>query len=338
MNGTTKGDPTTQDIAASVEDWQNGQVAPEHAAKKHFDTFETDFFQQGEDSSNPPVEGDEFDERDQTAKGRRPLLSRPSLMGLAITSTCVALLACPALWRSNAPASPPAMVFASSTVAPVAPIGPVASPPTEAVPPAPAAPAAPAAEMGGATPGPVANSAPVPAAEEAERAASPPVTAPNEQAVNAGGNTEPVPAAPLPNETRAAEVVAKVEAERTVSSPAPALETNARARCQQSIRRKRSKEILKVCPTAFAEDTTDADTAVALASVEFDRGRLAQAYAWSQKAIAANPASAEAYVFAGAVEQNRGHGKAAKEAYRHYLRLAPSGRHAVELRTIVNSL
>ena len=110
------------------------------------------------------------------------------------------------------------------------------------------------------------------------------------------------------------------------------------ARCKQSIRKRRSKQILSLCPAAFAEDGSDASVAVALAKAELDRGRYVQASAWSKKAIAINPNSAEAYVFAGGAEQNQGHHKAARQAYLQYLRLAPSGRYAAELRSILGSL
>jgi hypothetical protein len=334
MIPTTNGDRPTQDTAAPAESWESGTIVSEVAAKKHFDTFETNFFQQGDDSASLPVE---FDDLDQGAKGKRPLLSRPLLMGLAIASTSLAFLACLALWQSNSPAPSPVLASTLSNARPVGRSGAAASPPTAAATPTQATPAEPAPQPGAAAPGPVANPAPLPtAAEQAEPAPTRPSAQPAEPAANSGEKPAAVPAAPLPSEAPAPVAVAKVEAEPMGAAPAP--ETDARDRCKQSIREKRSKEILALCPAAFAEDTTDADTAVALAKVEFDRGRFAQAYAWSKKAIAVNPASAEAYVFAGGAEQNKGHGKAAKEAYLHYLRLAPTGRYAAELRTIVNSL
>jgi tetratricopeptide (TPR) repeat protein len=119
---------------------------------------------------------------------------------------------------------------------------------------------------------------------------------------------------------------------------APAAQDDTQARCQDAIRGKRSKDILAVCPAAVSDDPIAADIAVALARIEFDRGRSTQASAWSKKAIAANPDVADAYVFLGGAEQNAGHGKAAKQAYQHYLRLAPTGRYAADLRTIVNAL
>jgi len=101
---------------------------------------------------------------------------------------------------------------------------------------------------------------------------------------------------------------------------------------------KRNKDILAECPAAFTADPSAVDIALELAKIEFDRGRSAQAFAWSRKAIAANPDAADAYVFLGGAEQNAGHGKAAKQAYQRYLHLAPTGRYAADLRAIVSSL
>ena len=101
---------------------------------------------------------------------------------------------------------------------------------------------------------------------------------------------------------------------------------------------KRNRDILAECPAAFTADPSATDIALVLAKIEFDRGRSAQVFAWSKKAIAANPDAADAYVFLGGAEQNAGHAKAAKLAYLRYLHLAPTGRYATDLRSIVNSL
>jgi tetratricopeptide (TPR) repeat protein len=93
-----------------------------------------------------------------------------------------------------------------------------------------------------------------------------------------------------------------------------------------------------VCADAVAADPSAAEAALALAKVEFDRGRSAQAVAWSKRALAADPNSADAYVFIGGAEQNAGHRQAAKDAYKRYLQLAPGGRYAADLRAIVKSL
>jgi Flp pilus assembly protein TadD len=128
-------------------------------------------------------------------------------------------------------------------------------------------------------------------------------------------------------------------AEKPVPAAAPVATgaADARARCKEIASSRRQKDLVSVCSDAFAADPT-ADVAVILAKAEFDKGRSAQALAWSQKALAADPNAAEAYVFLGGAEQNAGHNKAAKEAYKHYLQLAPSGRYASDLRVIVGSL
>ena len=248
----------------------------------HFNTFETDFFEQGDDNASLPIETERFEDLDDSQKRRHGLFSRPSLL---VVGACIAVLGCAALWRGKSHASPPAVV--AGTESPTKPI------------PQPARTETPVAEAA-----PVAMPAPV---AEAEPVAKP---------------------APVAEAAPLAEVAPVAEAEPD----------NTQARCQDAIRGKRNKDILAVCPAAISEDPIAADIAVALARIEFDRGRSTQASAWSKKAIAANPDAADAYVFLGGAEQNAGHGKAAKQAYQHYLRLAPAGRYAADLRAIVNSL
>jgi tetratricopeptide (TPR) repeat protein len=280
-------------------------------AKKHFDAFEADFFQQGDEAANLPAELYPADDLGAVSRGGRPLLSAPSLLGLTIVSGGLALVACAALWRSNAPLgtswaaapSPSAKTAARPSAAPV----PLAMAPTAV---------APAADtLAPAEPEPAATADRAPGAA----AKTDPTTA---EATGAVAKTEPMAGKP------------DTEAE-PVAEPPPA---TAGQRCKQSIHEKRNKQILTLCPAAFDEDGSDATVAVALAKAEFERGRFARARVWSRKAIAINPDAAEAYVFAGGAEQNQGHRKAAKEAYLQYLRLAPSGRYAAELRTIVRSL
>jgi len=290
----------------------------EAPAKGHFDTFETVFFQAGEEGGNLPGAFEHLD--DLGARRQGPLLSRASLLGLTLASTCVAMLACAALWRSNAPL--PALPTAAAPAIKLAPVAATVSQPSAAPPPTESAKVA-------ATESPP-SALPVPTAAA-------PAALPTEEAVPAvAAQPSAAPAAAVAEEEPKADSVTAAAAAPQAAAPPPT--SDARERCKQSIREKRNKDIVAFCPAAFAEDAGDADVAVALAKVELDRGRFSQAYAWSKKAIAINPDSADAYVFAGGAEQSKGHGKAAKEAYLHYLRLAPSGRYAAELRAIVGSL
>jgi Tfp pilus assembly protein PilF len=75
-----------------------------------------------------------------------------------------------------------------------------------------------------------------------------------------------------------------------------------------------------------------------LAHAELNRGRLSRAGELAEKALALDPGIADAYVIIGGVHQDSGQNSEAKAAYRRYLQLAPRGRYADELRSIVNGL
>jgi hypothetical protein len=319
-----------------------GGMAVESEAARHFDAVDTYFFQQADEAGG--FGGDERYDESFHGRDKRLLLSYRSLVGVSVASSALAIAACVALFRSNAPLAAP-MVAAARVTAPV-PQPSVPSPPPATNPAA--VPAPPVAATSSAVAG-------GPAPQDPAGAAVPPAALAVAGVAAAVAIHDPVAPAPVekPKLAKAANApLARDEsaegggpkgAEATgtdspVATSSPVRGTDARERCRQSIRTKRAREIAAACAAAFAEDATDADAAVAVARVEFDRGRFAQASTWSKKAIAVNPNSAEAYVFAGGAEQNQGHGKAAKEAYLRYLRLAPSGRYAAEIRTIVSSL
>ena len=69
-----------------------------------------------------------------------------------------------------------------------------------------------------------------------------------------------------------------------------------------------------------------------------DRGRAAASLEWARKAVAIDPALADAYVFIGTAEQQAGHAAAAKTAYQRYLELLPAGRFAQDLKAILARL
>ena len=294
-------------------------------SRSHFDTFETKFFEQGEqgelDSARLAVEVERFDDLD-AGKKRSP--SRRFAMSVAVGSVSLAVVASVVLWRSGSHAS---SAFSSeAVVAQPSQSTPASKPlptPTPAPNPAPAA----------GTPALAAE----PVAVAANPSENPPSTATDNQAV-------------VPAPTQAAAVVAAVApAEAAEAKPlladtkvAPAADApDAQARCAKAMQSKRPKDVLATCPDALAADPaapTAVDVAVMLAKIEFDRGRVAQASMWSKKALAADPNAADAYVFLGGAEQTVGHGKAAKEAYKRYLQLAPTGRYAADLRAIVGGM
>ena len=333
---------------------QSGVTVP----KRHFDTFETQFFQQGEsESAGVAGEVEHFDDFYESARRRRFLPSRQFMMGVAVGSTVIAIIGGIALWRSS---NANARAAAAVAIAPPAQAEPVAANPAAVAPAAQAepTPANPTAMPTQAEPVPTpAPSQPAPAVAEAVPAQAPtpapaapaaaPVPsqpAPAAVAPAVAAQAEPVPVVaekPLPVAAEPVAAKPEVAAAEKPSPAALAVEANtsdAQGRCKKAISDKRNKEVLAACPDAFAADPSAADIAVALAKIEFDRGKSVQAASWGQKAIAADPNVADAYVFIGGAEQNAGHRKAAKEAYKRYLQLAPGGRYAADLRAIVGSL
>ncbi len=83
----------------------------------------------------------------------------------------------------------------------------------------------------------------------------------------------------------------------------------------------------------------DGDEAlVVLANCYLDRGNVDKAEAAAQLAAAANASNPDAYVVIGAVEQQKGHNPEARTAYEKYLKLAPKGQFAGDVRSILASL
>ena len=302
--------------------------SPTGVSRSHFDTFETKFFEQGEqgelDNARLAVEVERFDDLD-AGKKRSP--SRRFTMSVAVGSVSLAVVASVVLWRSGSHAS---SAFSSeAVVAQPSQPAPASEPlPTPTPNPAPGTPAL-AAE---------------PVAVAANPSENPPSAATDNQAVVVPTPTQAaaVVAAVAPAEAMAVAEAAEAKPMLADTKVAPAGDVpDTQARCAKAMQSKRTKDVLATCPDALAADPaapTAVDIAVMLAKIEFDRGRVAQASMWSKKALAADPDAADAYVFLGGAEQTVGHGKAAKEAYKRYLQLAPTGRYAADLRAIVGGM
>ena len=299
-------------------------------SRSHFDTFETKFFEQGEqgelDSARLAVEVERFDDLD-AGKKRSP--SRRFTMSVAVGSVSLAVVASVVLWRSGSHAS---SAFSSEAV--------VAQPSQPAPASAPLPPPAPNPAPAAGTPAPAAE----PVTVAANPSENPPSAATDNQAVVVPTPTQAaaVVAAVAPAEAIAVAEAAEAKPMLADTKVAPAGDVpDTQARCAKAMQSKRTKDVLATCPDALAADPaapTAVDIAVMLAKIEFDRGRVAQASMWSKKALAADPDAADAYVFLGGAEQTVGHGKAAKEAYKRYLQLAPTGRYAADLRAIVSGM
>jgi hypothetical protein len=96
--------------------------------------------------------------------------------------------------------------------------------------------------------------------------------------------------------------------------------------------------VLAACRPASEAEPEAADLMVIVARAELDRGRAVEARSWAKRATEVNPDLADAYVVLGGAEQEAENPDAAKAAYKKYLELAPNGRHARELRSILESL
>ena len=110
------------------------------------------------------------------------------------------------------------------------------------------------------------------------------------------------------------------------------------AECHTLFAKNRFREASTACGAAVQSNPRSADALTMMAHVELNRGHMGRAYDLAQKAIAIYPDQADAYVIIGGVHQDGGRNEQAKTAYQRYLHLAPHGRYAVELRSIVGSL
>ena len=136
--------------------------------------------------------------------------------------------------------------------------------------------------------------------------------------------TDPIAAAPVP-------------APRG-SPPSPADFAHQLADCRSQFLRNRIRDAATSCAAAAASNPGSADALTMLAHVELNRGRLKRANDLAEKSISLDPNQADAYVIIGGVHQDSGRSEEAKTAYQRYLQLAPHGRYADELRSIVGSL
>jgi tetratricopeptide (TPR) repeat protein len=168
---------------------------------------------------------------------------------------------------------------------------------------------------------PAAAKSPVRPSGPARALAAPSAAAPPSRAVARG--QAPVPAAgssTAPAETRVLDFPRQL------------------ADCRGFVSRSRFREAAGACAAAAQANPGSAEALTLLAHVELNRGRMARASALAQKAVAIDPDQADAYVIIGGVDQDSGRNHEAKAAYTRYLQLAPQGRYAGELRSILGSL
>jgi len=167
-------------------------------------------------------------------------------------------------------------------------------------------------------------------AGSAEKPPAPTGAAPTPQ-----GATTPQTAAPA----EAPAPPAKSAAAAVPTKTAPAADfARQLATCRSQFLRDRIRDAATTCAAALEANPSSADALTMMAHVELNRGHLARANDLAQKSIAIDPNQADAYVIIGGVHQDSGRNAQAKSSYRRYLQLAPHGRYAAEVRSIVGSL
>ncbi len=82
----------------------------------------------------------------------------------------------------------------------------------------------------------------------------------------------------------------------------------------------------------------NSDAHLYLGATQFELGRLSAAKASLNKALALDKGNAQAELFLGTIAQEEGHKAEARAHYAAYLRLAPGGEHASEVKSVLRTL
>lgn len=185
-----------------------------------------------------------------------------------------------------------------------------------------------------------------PAAVEAERAplAHQGEPKPIAAAVPAVKEAGPIVAAQNPAPPAAAApapVASAALAAAPIDAPAaaPAVEDFATllGRCRDATTRGRWGAARTACTAAQQAQPDSPDVLTRLAEIALNRGQGRAALRLASAALAADPAFADAYVIVGSIQQGENRAAEARAAYSQYLKLAPSGRYASDLRAILTT-
>jgi tetratricopeptide (TPR) repeat protein len=107
--------------------------------------------------------------------------------------------------------------------------------------------------------------------------------------------------------------------------------------CQVALRRERAKAALTACEQVARDNPSSADAQVLLAHAELLAGRDRETLRLARSAAALDPNCADAQLLIGTVQQAAGRFSEARTAYEAYLRGAPRGSHAAEIRAILKT-
>jgi tetratricopeptide (TPR) repeat protein len=116
--------------------------------------------------------------------------------------------------------------------------------------------------------------------------------------------------------------------------PAP----SARQICKSELTRERVAKALAACRRVVDAEPRSADALVLLAQANLIAGHESETLRLARLAAGIDPRCAEAFLLIGNVEQTLGRKADARAAYQAYLRLAPHGAYAADVRAIVPTL
>jgi hypothetical protein len=141
-----------------------------------------------------------------------------------------------------------------------------------------------------------------------------------------------------PSAATPAVTTAPTEAPPIAAPPreAPAVEQPASSEavtaCDAAFEERNWTAIASTCAAAFEARPHESALAMRMAQAEHRHGHIAAAGGWARKALALDADIPEAYVIVAHADVAAGEARAAADAYRHYLALAPRGWHAPEAR------
>ena len=153
-------------------------------------------------------------------------------------------------------------------------------------------------------------------------------------AVAAAPSVATLPAAPspapreVPPVDRPSEAVAPTERSGAVPGDSGAQV----ALCDAAFEQRSWTAVASTCAAAFEARPRESALAMRVAQAQHRRGHLADAADWARKALAVDADIPEAYVIVARADVGVGDARAAADAYRRYLALAPRGWHAAEAR------
>ena len=144
--------------------------------------------------------------------------------------------------------------------------------------------------------------------------------------------------APPPAVTSAPEVPQTAARRAPVKKLVSASDRSPLEACQSALRGERVREALSSCQRLAEENPKSVDAMVLMAHADLLAGRDAETLRLARRAAALDPKNADAYLLIGNVQQAAGRASEARAAYDAYLRAAPRGAHANEVRAVLKTL